>query len=220
MLDTLLSLIAPHPCCSCGAVGTILCDHCKYNIVNESYSGCLECGLLAGRNGICTSCTVPYVKAWCIGERTGALQRLIGIYKFQSAWDAHRVIGELLLDRLPELPPETIVVPVPTIRSHVRERGFDHTWLIARFVARKRGLRLDTSLRRKTVSKQRDATKQQRLAQAKEAFMVNKTLPSVPYLLIDDVVTTGATVRFASKALLDAGAAEVWVAAASRQPLD
>lgn len=220
MLETLLSLIAPHPCCSCGEIGTILCDYCKYDIVNESYSGCLTCGQQAMRDGVCTVCAVPYSKAWCVGERTGTLQRLVGVYKFQSVRDAHKVIGELLLECVPELPPETVVVPVPTVGSHVRERGFDHAYLIARYVARKRGLRLDTSLQRRSTSKQRDATKQQRLRQAQAAFKVKKSLPSVPHLLIDDVVTTGATIQFASKALLDAGAASVWVAAVSRQPLD
>ena len=220
MIDTLLSLIAPHPCCSCGVSGAILCDHCNYDIVNESYSGCLGCGSLAGADGICASCFVPYSRAWCIGERTDTLQRLIGAYKFQSTPAAGRTIGNLLLGMLPELPPQTVVVPVPTVRSHVRERGFDHTLVMAKYISKKRRLQLVTTLRRQTTTKQRDATRAQRLRQARDAFVVRGTLRPVPHLLIDDVVTTGATVRFASQALLDAGASEVWVAAAARQPLD
>ena len=220
MVDTLLSLIAPHPCCSCGAIGRILCDHCKYNIVNESYSACVSCGIAAAQNGICHTCAVPYARAWCAGERADVLQRLIGLYKFQNAVEAGAVIGDLLLGALPDLPPETIIVPIPTVRSHVRERGFDHMLVVAKHVARKRGLRLATSLRRQTSTKQRDASREQRFRQAKSAFIIRGAVPAVPHLVLDDVITTGATVRFASQALLDAGAAEVWVAAAARQPLD
>lgn len=220
MVDTLLSLIAPHPCCSCGAIGAILCDHCKYDIVNESYSACLACGGLAGVSGVCSACSVPYSRAWCVGERIDTLQRLVGTYKFQSVVAAGAVIGDLLLDVLPELSPETIVVPVPTVRSHIRERGFDHSYIIAKHVSRKRRLRLATPLGRQTTTKQRDASREQRLRQAREAFVVRSALPPVPHLIIDDVVTTGATIAYASQALLDAGASEIWVAGVARQPLD
>jgi ComF family protein len=220
MLDTLLSLIAPHLCCSCGVEGAILCDHCRYDIVNESYSACLECGTVVGSRGVCAACAVPYSRAWCVGERTDGLQRLIGMYKFQSVIAAGAVIGDLVLDVLPELPSETVVIPVPTVRSHIRERGFDHALVMAKHVSKKRRLRLATVLRRRTTTKQRDATRAQRLRQARDAFVVRGTVRPVPHLLIDDVVTTGATVRFASQALLDAGASEVWVVAVARQPLD
>ena len=171
-------------------------------------------------NGVCGACFVPYSRAWCVGERVDALQRLIGTYKFQSVIAADTVIGGLLLDALPELPPETVVVPVPTVRSHVRERGFDHMYRIAKHVSKNKRLRLATPLGRQTVTKQRDASREQRLRQAREAFFVRGKLASVPHLLVDDVVTTGATVKYASRALLDAGASEVWVAAIARQPLD
>lgn len=220
MIDTLLSLAAPHPCCSCGVIGRILCDHCKYDIVNESYSACLICGVATDVKGVCVMCKTPYCRAWCVGERVDVLQRLIGMYKFQSVAEAGTVMGELLLETLPELPSEVIVIPVPTVRSHVRERGFDHTLVVAKYIAKKRRLRVSTSLRRQTATKQRDASRSQRIRQAKDAFTVRGTVRPVPYLLIDDVVTTGATVRFASQALVDAGASEVWVAAVARQPLD
>ncbi|HEU4830966.1 MAG TPA: hypothetical protein VFS65_02210 [Candidatus Saccharimonadales bacterium] len=164
---------------------------------------------------------MPYERAWIVGSRRGILQRLIGNYKFERMRAAYSVLGDLLLESLPDLPPETVVIPVPTVASHVRERGYDHMLLIATYVAKKRRLGLDRSLKRRTDTKQRQSNAKQRVDYAKRAFEVRGRLDeSVPYLLIDDVVTTGATIKYAAKALRDAGAKHVWVAAIARQTLD
>jgi ComF family protein len=220
MFDKLISAIAPHPCCSCGALGALLCDDCKYDIVSETYSACISCGGPAKALGVCKNCAMPYSKAWCAGERTGALEHLVNKYKFQNAYAAHKILAELIVECLDVLPPETYVVPVPTVAAHVRERGYDHTLLIARSIARARGLRLSKALRRRTTTKQRGAARSQRRLQAKEAFVVAQSLKPVPYLLIDDVTTTGATLYYAADQLKKAGASDVWVAVVARQPLD
>jgi len=161
---------------------------------------------------------VPYTRAWCVGERTEALQRLIDAYKFERAKACHGTLADLLVSRLPDLPPETVVVPIPTISAHIRQRGYDHTLLIARRLAKKMNLRLDPALSRKTATKQRGASRKERIAQAKEAFaLTSPILPNMPYLLIDDVVTTGSTLKYAAQLLKDAGAAEVWVGVIARQ---
>jgi ComF family protein len=164
---------------------------------------------------------VPYDKAWFVGYRRDSLQRLVGLYKFERVRSAYRTVGELLTDVVPDLPPEAIVVPVPTVASHVRERGYDHTLLIARYFARQRGLRLSRPLRRSTHTKQRQASANTRDAQAKLAFKVEGMIENnVPYLLVDDIMTTGATLKYAAKALKGAGATQVWVAVVARQTLD
>lgn len=221
MIDRILSILAPHLCSGCQQIGTLLCDNCKYNITSEPYQSCLSCEKPVNASGVCNRCRVPYVRAWCVGERTDALQRLIGLYKFERTQSAYKVLGDLLLDTLPVLPANTVVVPLPTVRAHVRERGFDHTVLIAKYIARKRGLTYRPLVERVHSSTQRHATAKQRLAQAKIAFHVNNPVdPELNYLLIDDVVTTGASITYASKALIDAGARHVWVAVIARQTLD
>lgn len=129
----MLSLVAPHLCCGCSSTGKPLCDNCKYNIISELGSVCLVCRRPCGVSGICTICRVPYDQAWFVGDRRDTLQRLIGLYKFERVRAAYRDLGELLLATVPDLPPETIIVPVPTVSAHVRERGYDHMLLIARY---------------------------------------------------------------------------------------
>lgn len=221
MIDWLLSHLAPHLCCGCGKIGTLLCDNCKYNIVSEPYAGCLGCGGLTSGTNSCIQCQNQYQKAWCVGDRSGVLQRLIGDFKFQRMKQGYRPLAALLLARIDQLSPATIVVPIPTVSAHIRERGYDHTYLLASRVAKVRGLRLSQSLQRKTRTKQRDANYRTRMKQAKVAFGVTEQLdPTVPYLLIDDVVTTGATIKYAAQALRNAGARTIFVAVIARQPID
>lgn len=222
MIDQLLSLVAPHYCSGCDDRGSLLCDNCKYDIISEPYEYCVSCAkVLAPTQGICHECKVPYTRAWCVADRRDHLQRLIGNYKFTNARAAHLPLAQLLHERLPELPSNTVIVPVPTVNSHIRQRGYDHMALIAQRLARLRDLPVSTALRRVTSTKQRDASRSVRSAQAKAAFSCSERLDDTKiYLLIDDVVTTGATMKYAALKLREAGAEVVWIASISRQPLD
>ena len=221
MLDDILSIIAPHHCCGCDEAGSLLCANCKYNITSELKMVCSVCGRPTASTCLCGKCLVPYEKAWIVGEREGVLQRLIGLYKFERARTAYKPLGNLLLDVLPELPADTVIVPVPTTPGRIRERGYNHMLMIARYVARIRGLKCQQIIRRQTNTKQRQATAKKRDAQAKNAFFVkDKVDADTPYLILDDVMTTGATIKYASQVLRDAGAKHVWVAIIARQTLD
>jgi ComF family protein len=172
-------------------------------------------------SGLCANCHLPYERGWCVAPRRDQLQRLINSFKFTNARAAYRPLADLLHDHLPELPSNVRIIPVPTVSAHIRQRGYDHMLLIARRLGRQRRLRVDTSLQRATSTMQRGAGKRQRTQQAKVAFTCSRPLdPDAIYLLIDDVVTTGATVKYAAQTLRDAGATTIWVASISRQPLD
>ena len=222
MIDRLLSTIAPHHCFGCGNVGTILCEGCKYDIVTEPFLTCVSCGKLASlSSGLCFDCQMPYERAWCVADRRDHLEQLIDAYKFKNTKAAYEPLADLLHSRLPDLPPYTVVIPIPTVNSHIRQRGYDHMLLIARQLGRLRRLPVDTSLTRATNTTQRGAGARERSAQAKFAFTCDRKLdPQALYLLVDDVITSGATVKYAAQTLRDAGATRVWVASVSRQPLD
>ena len=222
MIDRLLSFIAPHHCCGCDKIGSLLCEYCKYDITDESFMRCLHCGRRpAGSNGLCGSCRVPYSRAWCVGWRQDNLKQLIDVYKFSRARAADRPLAGLLDEIIPTLPPETVLVPIPTISSHVRMRGYDHIDRIIKRFGTMRRLSIDRCLARTMQQSQRGSSRKDRLKRAREAFVCTKSLdPDVPYLIVDDVLTTGATVKYAAQALKEAGARTIWVAVISRQPLD
>jgi len=220
MLDTLMSYLAPHHCCGCDKIGSLLCDNCKYDIVSEPNTACLVCMRLAGGSGPCKSCSVPYSQAWMVGKRQGELQMLIGLYKFERAKEAYKPLAHLLNETLPVLPDNTVIIPIPTTPSRSRERGYDHMLLVAKRLAKLRNLKYQQLLMRKSNTKQRQAGAEKREQQARQAFMVSGKLdPTIPYLVIDDVMTTGATMKYATLALKNAGAKTVWVAVIARQTL-
>ncbi|MFY9228253.1 MAG: hypothetical protein WAO28_02905 [Candidatus Microsaccharimonas sp.] len=135
---------------------------------------------------------------------------------------ASRSLAELLDTRIPPLPHSTIIIPVPTASTHIRERGYDHTLLIAQHFAHLRGLQMNSKLvGRRHTKTQHSANRADRIRQAVSAFQLqDKVDRSVPYLIIDDVVTTGSTIQGVARLLSGAGVGRVWVGALARQPLD
>ena len=221
MIDRLFETIAPHYCYECTKIGSLLCGNCKYDITYERFARCILCGISTDSSGVCKDHDAPYSRAWYAGNRTGVLQQLVDGLKFQCIRAASASLAEILADTLSQLPPATILVPIPTATAHIRERGFDHTLLLTQQLAKRRGLSWKPLLQRVTSTKQRGAGREMRIAQAKSAFKVRGLLDdTLPYLLIDDVVTTGATLHYAAMALREGGAKEVWAAAVCRQPLD
>ena len=220
MIFNLVNVLIPHYCCSCGKIGEILCEYCKYNIISEPFSGCIVCRKASSDSrGICSTCQTAYKRAWVVGERSEAIEKLIDKLKFERVRAAHKPLASLLDATLPILDKNITVVPVPTTRKHTRIRGYDHTKLLAKEFSRLRGLKFEESLSKLDSKTQLGATRKQRLEQAKVSYAAKNKLKGGIYLLIDDVVTTGATIEYASRALLDAGADQVWVAVTARQPL-
>ncbi len=222
MIDTVLSYIAPHHCYGCDKIGMLLCDNCKYDIISEPFLHCVGCALRpAGASGICNQCRLPYQRAWCIAWRDGICEKLINGYKFSRMRAVDAVAAQLIDETLPRLPPHTVIVPIPTIARHIRMRGYDHMMRIAQRFGKRRGHTVEHYLVRQTTSVQHGASARVRRKQAAEAFTATTTLdPDIPYLLLDDVVTTGSTIRSAAKVLRAQGATQVWVATITRQPLD
>lgn len=169
----------------------------------------------------CGQCMLPYERSWCVGKRNGVLREVIDCYKFENAKAGGKTLAGLLDECISDLPADTIIVPIPTIPAHVRQRGYDHALLLAKQFAQKRSLVVQKILLRTANTTQRGASRAQREKQAQRAFTVSRPLRSdAPYLIVDDITTTGATLRYAAEALHSAGASTVWVAVIAKQPLD
>lgn len=221
MFDRLLSPLAPHLCCSCGENGSLLCQNCNYDIIGEPFSRCVYCYGLTRGEACCKMCRQQYAETWCVGERSEGLKRLIDTYKFERVYAAHRVLAELLAARIGTLPSSAVVIPVPTTPKHRRVRGYDHMRLIARHMSKQMNVHYRALLERRTFTQQRGASRKDREVQARQAFVCRTPLSATtPYIIVDDVYTTGATVKACIQALRSAGARNISVAIVAYQPLD
>ena len=222
IIERLLQNVAPHLCFGCGKTGSVLCDYCKYDISNESFVGCILCGK-PYLDGICKNHDSLIQKAYVITTRTGVTKALIDGLKFDYMKAAAQSAAELLNECLPLLPENTIIVPIPTVRSHVRQRGYDQVDLIAKHFAHLRGLSVFNLLERTGTATQHTLNRSDRLKEAKHAFSVKAKIPLVkpdtPLLIIDDIITTGSTVTEAAQALKHLSNT-IWVTAIAYQPLD
>ncbi len=154
-----------------------------------------------------------------VGPREGVLEYMVDAAKFKSVREAADMQAELLAAVLPRFA-NAVVVPVPTIHSHVRRRGYDHTARLARRLARHIDGQYAPLLERRGNSVQHGAPRAQRLKQAAEAFAIHSPVDEhAQYLLVDDVTTTGASILEAAKVLKTAGARHIYAAVTTYQVL-
>ena len=137
------------------------------------------------------------------------MAKLIEIYKYNSVRAASIVLASMLNETIAG---EYILVPLPTIRKHIRERGFDHVALMCR----KTGRPIKEALMRVNNSTQVGASSEQRRLQAQGAYVAIGCEQNKKYLLVDDVWTTGSSMIAACTAMRKAGAKNLAIAVIAR----
>lgn len=155
----------------------------------------------------CEDCEMPFDGLWAFGWREGVVKKLIEQYKYQSVRAMGEVLTEMLDVAIPDAVGENVViVPLPTIGRHVRERGLDHTGILAKKLAKRRGWQVQRVLKRVADTVQVGAKVAEREAQAKKAYIVQGKIDrEAQYVLLDDVWTTGASMLAAAEVMRKAG---------------
>ena len=214
MLDMLLSSIAPHFCYGCGQAGVILCDGCKKLLLRCRYVQCISCGRTVANGNVCQFHRRPYATVWCCGKREGVMAQILDDYKFRRVRAAAETLSEIIDKTLPDVSSDTVIIPVPTAPKNIRVRGYDHMKLIARQLAWRRGYRVAYPIRRcSNIVQHTTASSRQRKKQARDFFeLASPVDPELPYLIIDDIFTTGATITAAASCLRQAGVRRVDIA--------
>ncbi len=173
----------------------------------------------------------PFVRAVAYGLYQDNMREAIHALKYDRLHPAARQLGGFLAQAMARLaadaPAEILVVPVPLHRLKYAERGFNQARSLAAEAIRvlrkshpewRLTLAASTLMRLKATESQAGLTPRQRRLNVRGAFTVSDSsaVTMKHVLVVDDIYTTGATARAAAQALVQAGAASVWVATLAR----
>lgn len=224
--------LAGRRCQLCAAVlpatrDCLVCADCARLLVPRQAGFCPRCGICFSDPespvytcGACRTSPPPWRQVAFHSPYDGVLKGLVHRYKFGCELGVGWLLGELLhaawLTHGGILP--DVLVPVPMRLDKLVRRGFNQSAELARMLA----WRLDVPLAVDAISKIRATAAQSRLGRAERlrnvvgAFVASSRLAGRRVLLVDDVLTTGATMTACARACLDAGATSVDVAVLGR----
>lgn len=198
------------------------CARCLAAIKPNPRPYCRTCGHgVSHDGGLCAGCraakpSFTIARSACLYE--GALKELIHLYKYRNRRSLATTFSDLIIDFLrsddgPSNGSE-LVTFVPLHRRRAAERGFNQSELLARSIAPRLGLPAVACLdKTKDTRRQNELPRSERLGNLKYAFRARgsaaRLFGGLSVLLVDDVMTTGATLDECSRVLMEAGAREV-----------
>lgn len=161
---------------------------------------------------VCRESSVNFDSAYSFGSYEGTLRQLIHLFKYGKIESLAAPLSQFVARAIPLDQSFDVVVPMPMHWRKHWERGFNQAQLLAEPIAKRYGLKLSSNVARGRYTKsQAGLTEAQRRDNLKDSFVVRKPdqLRAKRVLLVDDVFTTGATLRAATAVLKAAGAAQV-----------
>ena len=206
-----------------------LCEPCIARFVT-SVPRCGRCAIgVPGGVALCGEClrhAPPFEHAVAAVDYEAPWDDLVRQFKFDAALDLTGALAQRLLDAIGRSAAERpdLVLPVPLADERLRERGYNQAWELARRVAPALGCESDPRLllRTKHTAHQLSLPPAERAANVRGAFAIEPrrrhALRDRRIAVVDDVMTTGATLAEVARTLLQAGAASVQVWVLARTP--
>jgi len=195
--------------------------------LTHSSHSCQQCG-----NGlqqeqifnICGTCQLsppPFSHCLYSCSYQAPVDKWVMALKFGGKVIYSRLFAELLAPLLAQIPQDYVLMPVPLHKSRLRKRGYNQAYEIAKEICKATSRKLDISLiRQKNTAMQAQLELKHRAKNVSKAFVLNQPLHNKKIILIDDVMTSGNTLKECAKTLKKAGAKDVRVLVFARKSMN
>ena len=210
----LLDFVYPPLCLGCGEeapANAPVCDNCLKRIDKYDRPICLTCAEIVYQGHSCPLCKDAGFLLYAYGDYHEPMAEIIKQLKFKGITYPAQLFSELIIDRLgPQIETHDadFLVPIPLHQSREYARGYNQAKLVADYIGHGMNIKLDNDLlvRDKKRTPQAKLRSQDREANIAGVFHAIETCSTTTRLiLVDDVVTTGSTLKEARKVLIAAG---------------
>ncbi|MEH3113492.1 ComF family protein [Pedobacter terrae] len=219
--NDLIGLLFPNLCNACGVAlyhsERLICTKCLYDLPFTDYHQYADNRVakqLWGRSPIHAAMAMLYFR------KGTKVQNLIHNLKYNGRTDVGILLGNMLGERLKTAmlyQDIDLIIPVPLHRKKYKARGYNQSTFIAQGIAVQMGVEVseDHLIRNTSTESQTKKSRYNRYENMKDVFQVNfpENIMGKHILLVDDVMTTGATLEACANALFAAGATKVSIAA-------
>ncbi len=217
----ILQAVSLRNCVLCGITcKQDLCIACRDNLPQIPNNHCPTCLLPVATSLTCGTCLKKppaFTRAIAALQYSFPVDALIHTLKYQSNLAIAPILANLLLEKTNKLKKPDFIIPMPLHPTKLKERGFNQALEIARCLSSHNNITLlpDTCKRVKNTAAQTRLPWKDRQKNIQDAFSCKMDFSSKHVAIVDDVMTTGATLNEISKILRKCGAEEVngWVIA-------
>jgi len=231
-LGGLIDRFLPIRCAFCDALlassaQPALCSSCLRSLAENKPASCTRCALpypnYGGSDHLCGDCQLqrpPYRTVYALGVYEGPLRQTIHHFKYHRDFTLATPLGHLLAEAAlrPGLSQPDLILPVPLHPRRLRQRTFNQSLLLARIIGKQNNIPVAANRLRRVLHTphQQGLSLEDRRHNLLKAFTLRSRLNGESVLLVDDVMTSGATVAACTKVLLENGAQSVDVAVLAR----
>lgn len=219
IIDSALELFAPFDCVRCKREGKLVCRECAGIIAKPKISACALCNVLTSDFQLCSTCRrKTKLHGVLVASRyEGEIKILIRMLKYERAQAASRFLADFLVP-LVRTRQYDLITWVPVSSRRFRERGYNQAKLIAKKLSVHVQVPYAETLGRLGHERQVGTDRKVRISQLKGKIYCTRParLKNKRILIIDDVVTTGATLSECADVLAKAGTKSVWGAAVAK----
>lgn len=225
----LKDLLFPKVCLNCGYLGAYICSGCEKKLKYIDQDLCVYCGKASHYGFTHPGCRRSYGLDGVLSlyYYNVPLQRIIKGIKYRLATDIWKEFCLILKPKILEkmafyksISKNIVLQPIPLHKNKLKLRGFNQAMLISEFIASNTGLKIIRNLEKVKVThlQAQLKTRKERYDNIKGSFIVpaDNRINDEQVVLVDDVITTGFTIKEASKAFKRAGIQKVYALTIAR----